>query len=193
MLEHKEWHNKTLFYDLLSVVIQCVSTCHSFSIVLLHRAFVVQKGASYIMYNYVLYYKIFFPVKHLAKHQNLPHFVIKNMLFFTFFYFWECYVLFQSWYCTRYWTYYLTLTPSPPFSFLAYLLGKGGVKKRGFPLGFEPATPRTTMHCSPMARHPGVAARAAISFPYETRFYDVIGLSAFSSLPLVGFCWTVDS
>ena len=86
----------------------------------------------------------------------------------------------------------LTLTPSPPFSFLAYLLGKGGVKKWGFPLGFEPGTPRTTMHCSPMARHPGVAARAAISFPYETRFYDVIGLSAFSSLPLVGFCWTVD-
>ena len=86
----------------------------------------------------------------------------------------------------------LTLTPSPPFSFLAYLLGKGGVKKWGFPLGFEPGTPRTTMHCSPMARHPGVAARGAISFPYETRFYDVIGLSAFSSLPLVGFCWTVD-
>ena len=47
------------------------------------------------------------------------------------------------------------------------------------------------MHCSPMARHPGVAARAAISFPYETHFYDVIGLSAFSSLPLVGFCWTL--
>ena len=79
----------------------------------------------------------------------------------------------------------LTLTPSPPFSFLAYLLGKGGVKKWGFPLGFEPGTPRTTMHCSPMARHPGVAARAAISFPYETRFYDVIELSAFSSPP----CW----
>ena len=86
----------------------------------------------------------------------------------------------------------LTLTPSPPFSFLAYLLGKGGVKKWAFPLGFEPGTPRTTMHCSPMARHPGVAARATIWFPYETRFYDVIGLSAFSSLPLVGFCWTVD-
>ena len=86
----------------------------------------------------------------------------------------------------------LTLTPSPPFSFLDYLLGKGGVKKWGFPMGFEPGTPRTTMHCSPMARHSGVAARAAISFPYETRFYDVIGLSAFSSLPLVGFCWTVD-
>ena len=30
------------------------------------------------------------------------------------------------------------------------------------------------------------------NFPYETRFYDVMGLSAFSSLPLVGFCWTVD-
>ena len=84
------------------------------------------------------------------------------------------------------WDIRLALTPSPPFSFLAYLLGKGGVKKWGFPLGFEPGTPRTTMHCSPMARHPGVAARAAILFPYETRFYDVIGLSAFSSLPLVG-------
>ena len=82
----------------------------------------------------------------------------------------------------------ITLTPSPPFSFLAYLLGKGGSKKWGFPLGFKPGTPRTTIHCSPMARHPGVAAQAAISFPYETRFYDVIGLSAFSSLPLVGFC-----
>ena len=86
----------------------------------------------------------------------------------------------------------ITLTPTPPFSFLDYLLGKGGVKKWGFPLGFEPGTPHTTMHCLPMARHPGVTARAAISFPYETRFYDVIGLSAFSSLPLVGFCWTVD-
>ena len=60
------------------------------------------------------------------------------------------------------------------------------------PLGSEPGTSRTTMHCSPMARHSGVAAWAAISFPYETHFYDVIGLSAFSSLPLVGFCWTVD-
>ena len=83
----------------------------------------------------------------------------------------------------------LCLNPNSlaPFSFLAYLLGKGGVKKWGFPLGFEPGTPCTTMHCSPMARHPGVAARAAISFPYETRFYG-----ACSSLPLVGFCWTVD-
>ena len=42
----------------------------------------------------------------------------------------------------------LTLTPSPPFSFLAYLLGKGGVKKWGFPLGFEPGTPapQCTVH-----------------------------------------------
>ena len=30
--------------------------------------------------------------------------------------------------CTR-----LTLTPTPPFSFLDYLLGKGGVQKWGFP------------------------------------------------------------
>ena len=37
-----------------------------------------------------------------------------------------------------------------------------------------------------------VAARAAILCPYDTHFYDVIGLSAFSSLSLIGFCWTVD-
>ena len=29
-------------------------------------------------------------------------------------------------------------------------------------------------------------------FSYETPFYDVIGLGAISSLPLVGFCWTGD-
>ena len=69
---------------------------------------------------------------------------------------------------------------------------KGRGQKMGVPPGFRTGDPRTTMHCSPMARHPGVAARAAISFPYETHFYDVIGLSTFSSLPLVGFCWTVD-
>ena len=62
----------------------------------------------------------------------------------------------------------------------------------GFPPGGEPRASRTTMHCPSMARHPGVAARSAISFPYETPFYDVIGLSTFSSLPLVGFCWTVE-
>ena len=44
------------------------------------------------------------------------------------------------------------------------------------------------MPCTPIARHSGVAARAAISFPYEALFYDVIGLSAFSWLPLVAFC-----
>ena len=57
----------------------------------------------------------------------------------------------------------------------------------GVPPGFEPGASRTTMYCPPMARHPGVAAWAAILFPYETPFYDVIGLSAFSSLPLVGY------
>ena len=62
----------------------------------------------------------------------------------------------------------------------------------GIPPGYEPGVSRTTMHCPPLARHSGVAARAAISCPYDTRFYDVIGLSAFSSLRLVGFCWTVD-
>ena len=88
----------------------------------------------------------------------------------------------------------LTLTPTPPFSFLDYLLGKGGSKNGGSPWVSNrgPPAPQCTVQCSPMARHAGVAARAAISFPYETRFYDVIGLSAFSSLPLVGFCWTVD-
>ena len=87
----------------------------------------------------------------------------------------------------------LTLTATPPFSFLDYLLGKGGVKQWGFPLGFEPGTSRTTMHCSPMARHSGVAALAAISFPYETYFYDVIGLNVFSHFPLLDFVglWTV--
>ena len=55
---------------------------------------------------------------------------------------------------------WLTLTPSPPFSFLAYLLGKGGVKKWGFPLGFEPGTPSNhnalfTHGTSPGCRCPG--------------------------------------
>ena len=66
---------------------------------------------------------------------------------------------------------YLTITPFPLFP----------RKGRGPKMGF-----------SPMARHLGVAAHAAILSPYETRFYDVIGLTTFSSLPLVGFCWTGD-
>ena len=80
----------------------------------------------------------------------------------------------------------LIVTPTPPFLFL----GKGGFKNWGFPPtpGCEPGTSRITMHCPPMARHLGVTAWAAILFPYETTFYDVKGLSAFSSLPLVGFC-----
>ena len=57
--------------------------------------------------------------------------------------------------------------------------------------GYEQGAFRTTMHCPPLARHLGVAARAALSCPYDTRLYDVIELSPFSSLPLVGFCWTV--
>ena len=61
----------------------------------------------------------------------------------------------------------------------------------GIPPGFEPGISYTTMHCAPQPCHSGVAARAAISCPYETRFYDVIGLIAFSLLSLVGFCWTV--
>ena len=47
-------------------------------------------------------------------------------------------------------------------------------------------------HCAPTARHSDDAARAAILFLYVPRFYDVIGFIAFSSLPLVGFCWTVE-
>ena len=45
-------------------------------------------------------------------------------------------------------------------------------------------------HSPPMARHSGVATWAAILCPYETCFYDIIGLNIFSSHPLVGFCWT---
>ena len=56
----------------------------------------------------------------------------------------------------------------------------------GVPPGFEPGAYRTTMHRPPMARHQGVIAQAVILFPYETH----IRLSAFSSLPLIGFCWT---
>ena len=83
----------------------------------------------------------------------------------------------------------ITLTPTPPSSF--YLLTKRRVQKMGVPPGFKPETCRTTVHCPSMERHSGVAAQAAILFPYETPFYDVIELSAFSSDPLVGFCWTI--
>ena len=64
----------------------------------------------------------------------------------------------------------------------------------GVPPGFEPGppAPQFTVHLAPTAHHPGVAARAAISFIYETPFFDVIGLSAFPSLSLVGFCRTMD-
>ena len=51
-------------------------------------------------------------------------------------------------------------------------------------------TPQYTVHL----RHAtwGIAASVAILFTNETSFYDVMGLSEISSLPLVGFCWTVD-
>ena len=55
------------------------------------------------------------------------------------------------------------------------------------PPGFKPGASCIIMHCSPLAHHLGVAARAAISFPYGTPFYDVIGLRMFLSLPFVGF------
>ena len=49
----------------------------------------------------------------------------------------------------------------------------------GVPPGFEPGASRTTMHCPPMVRYPGVAAWAAISFPYETPLYcGRLGLSS---------------
>ena len=83
----------------------------------------------------------------------------------------------------------LTLTPTRDFSFPGYLLGKGGVQKWGFPPGYELGVSRTTMHCPLLALHSGVADWAAILCPYDTSFYEVMGLSAFSSLLLVGFCW----
>ena len=58
----------------------------------------------------------------------------------------------------------------------------------GVPLGYEPGASRTTMHCLPRVHHSSVTGRAVSLFPYETPFYDVIGLSTFSSLPLVRFC-----
>ena len=60
------------------------------------------------------------------------------------------------------------------------LLGKGVLP------GYEPGVSRTTMNWPPLAPHSGVAAWAAILCPYDTHFYDVMGLCAFSSLPLVG-------
>ena len=58
--------------------------------------------------------------------------------------------------------------------------------KNGSSPGYEPGSPAP--QCTPLARHLGVAARAAISCPYDTYVYDVIGLGTFSSLPLVGLC-----
>ena len=77
-----------------------------------------------------------------------------------------------------------------PNSHQGFSSEREGSKNRGFPPGYESGVSRTTMHCTPLARHSGVAARATILYPYDTRFYDVMGLSAFSSFPLIGFCWT---
>ena len=49
----------------------------------------------------------------------------------------------------------------------------------GFLPGYESGVPRATMHCPPLARHLCVTAWAAILSPYDTRFYDVMGLGAF--------------
>ena len=60
----------------------------------------------------------------------------------------------------------------------------------GVPPLYEPGVSPTAMHCPPLARQ-GVAAWAAIWCLYDdTLFYDLVGLSAFSSLPFVGL-WTV--
>ena len=102
--------------------------------------------------------------------------------------------LYLSW--RRVWKRYIDdlLNPNSHAPFFVSRLSRlrKGSKNGGSPPGFRTGGLPHQMHCAPMARHPGVAARATISFPYETRFYDVIGLSAFSSLLLVGFCWTVD-
>ena len=64
----------------------------------------------------------------------------------------------------------------------------------GFPLDAKGGGgSRTMMCCPPMAPHSGAAGCVVISFPYEMPFYEVIGLCVFSSLPLVGFCWTGES
>ena len=82
---------------------------------------------------------------------------------------------------------FLTRSPTPAFP-------EGEGSKNG---GYSPDTNGggvfcTTMHYPPMAHHSGVAVGTSLSCAYDTHFYDVIGLPAFSSLPLVGFCWTAD-
>ena len=63
------------------------------------------------------------------------------------------------------------------------------VQKMGFPPGFELGASHTT------ASRVSLPAWAAISFPYETPFYDVIGLrlNVFLHYPLLDFVglWTV--
>ena len=101
--------------------------------------------------------------------------------------------VFQAWYkkiCQKSVT---SINPNSHKGFFISRLSpwKGrGQKMEGLPPRYEPEVSCTKMHCPPLACHSGVAARAAISCPYDTHLYDVMGLSAFSSLPLVGFCWT---
>ena len=70
---------------------------------------------------------------------------------------------------------------------------KGRGPKMGVPPGFRtgdlPHHNALFTHGTPLGCH----CPAAISFPYETRFYDVIGLSAFLHFPLLDFVglWTV--
>ena len=90
------------------------------------------------------------------------------------------------------WLRHLSIHPNShkDFSFLDYLPGKGGSKNGGSPQDTNQRVSRTTMHCPSLACHSGIAAWAAILCPYDTCFYGVMGLSIFSSLPLIGFCWT---
>ena len=82
------------------------------------------------------------------------------------------------------------INPNLLVHFLVYRLSprKRRGHQRGLPPGFEPGTSRAQTHSSAMARHSAEAARAAISSPSETAFYDIFGLSAFSRVPLVPFC-----
>ena len=66
---------------------------------------------------------------------------------------------------------------------------KGRVQKMGVPPGFELEVSRTTMYCPSMAHHLGVTAWGAISFPFETPFYDVIGLDRCWHIFFTSPCW----
>ena len=60
-----------------------------------------------------------------------------------------------------------------------------GQKKGGSPkdLNQEPPAPQSTVHTEPLAHGSGVAARAAILYPYEAPFNEVIRLTYFLDSP----------